>query len=88
MWHGCGTTTALHDDKSSNVALINVAQYDNSLRRTFITQMATKGIDKKVLMDITGHSKFETISKYYYGVQEKSKSDLNETMNTFFNEYK
>ena len=60
----------------------------HSLRRTFITQMATKGIDKKVLMDITGHSKFETISKYYYGVQEKSKSDLNETMNTFFNEYK
>ena len=60
----------------------------HSLRRTFITQMATKGIDKKVLMDITGHSKFETISKYYYGVQEKSKSDLNETMNSFFNEYK
>lgn len=29
MWHGCGTTTTLHDDKSSNVALINVAQYDS-----------------------------------------------------------
>lgn len=55
----------------------------HTLRRTFITKMAKSGVDKAILMKMTGHSKYETISKYYEGIERKNRLELIDALNTF-----
>lgn len=50
----------------------------HAFRHTFISRLARSGCDKKLLMDITGHSKFSTVEKYYEGVFDSSKQKARE----------
>ena len=45
--------------------------------------MAKSGVDKAILMKMTGHSKYETISKYYEGIERKNRLELIDALNTF-----
>jgi len=55
----------------------------HALRRTFITRMAKQGVDKSALMNMTGHSKYETIAGYYEGIEKKDKITLEMALNDF-----
>ena len=55
----------------------------HALRRTFITRMAKQGVDKSALMNMTGHSKYDTISRFYEGIEKQDKVTLENALNDF-----
>lgn len=56
----------------------------HAFRHTFISRLARSGCNKKLLMDISGHTKFETVEKYYEGVFDSSKNEAREIMNNMY----
>lgn len=67
-----------------NVGILDYRVYFHAFRHTFISRLARSGCNKKLLMNISGHTKFETVEKYYEGVFDSSKNEAREIMNNMY----